>query len=168
MDNHAICMKILPYRKVILLSPLGVDDVISRIQDKIGDPDYLKLGGKPSNKLEGSTSTDSFKVRRNITYHNPSIPVCLGRLTKSKDGTTLNILVRPQIFVLVFLFLFNGASFVFALLGILALLASSSWEPLLISTIFLFFGLGIIHLSLNSEFKQVVAIIKEATESKYP
>ena len=159
-------MTLNPFRKYRVFTELSSDEVILNIQKNIGSRDYLKLGGSPSNLLEGNTTNTSFKIKRNLTYRNPSIPIAIGKLSRLKSTTVINVLIRPTLPILFFFILWNSAALIIAISGLFFGILSSQWILFFLGTIFLFFGITFLNPSDNKEYIKILNIIKELSEIK--
>jgi hypothetical protein len=159
-------MTLNPFRKYRLFTELNTDQVISNIKKNIGPVDYLKLGGSPSNLLEGKATNASFKIKRNITYRNPSIPIAIGKLSRFKSTTVINVLIRPTLPILIFFLLWNSTSLIIAITGLFFGILASQWILFFIGLIFLFFGIAFLNPGDNKEYVKILNIIKELSEIK--
>jgi hypothetical protein len=159
-------MRVLPIRKYELNSRLNSDELISNIQEKIGDEDFLKLGGSPANLLEGSTTNSSFRIKRSINYHNPAIPVAIGKISNNGSTTKINVLIRPTLSVLIFFIMWITISIVLTLVGLIIVILNSKWILLVLGSIFLTFGISFLNPNGNKEYDIILNIIKELSEIK--
>ena len=76
-------MTLNPYRKYRVFTELSTDQVILNIQESIGSRDFLKLGGSPSNLLEGKTTNTSFKIKKKFDLSQSIGSNCNGKTIKT-------------------------------------------------------------------------------------
>ena len=97
---------VLPFENYILKSKLSVDDVLKRLGDNIqkeqgfGFSNFNNTYTKP---YSGQISGMTFKMSRNINYRNSFLPVITGQISTHLGHTQISIIMRPVLFVLIFI-----------------------------------------------------------------
>ena len=119
-------MKMIPYERLILRSPLRPVDALKRLEENIQPKQaYLwpRTGQKPyQGKIEGS----NFNVRRIISYRNSFLPMIDGVIQPEMGGSSIAIRMHPHIAVTVFMGLWFAAFTLFFLYSLVGILFSPS------------------------------------------
>jgi hypothetical protein len=115
-------MKLLPYRKLVIDSPLPVRTAEERLAEATG-PRKLFRFGKSAYAFEGTVSTDDIRIRRVIRYQNSFLPRIHGRFEPRASRSRLVATLSLHPAVTVFMTVWFG---MLALIGIPMVLLSLS------------------------------------------
>lgn len=127
-------MKYLPFENISYKSKLDSGEVLERI-NQITEPKkafrligfFVSSNQKP---YEGWVDGRSFKLNRIIAYGNSFLPIISGSIEKDFNGSTINIKMRLNTFVLVFIFIWFGGVGIACLAAIVSLLSEQNFDPL--------------------------------------
>lgn len=76
-------MSLIPYDQLIVDTPLNLEEAKSRLSQA--------LARSGSGGFNGSLSGSEFKIRRNISYANASLPILNGRFREVQNGTRVDV-----------------------------------------------------------------------------
>lgn len=135
-------MQLLPYRKLLIDSPLPVQAAEERLAQATG-PRKLFRFGRSAYAFEGTVSTGNIRIKRAIGYQNSFLPRIHGTLAPRSSGSRLEATLALHPAVTVFLMVWFG---MLALIGIPTMLRSLSdgivWPALLVPpAMFVFAGI---------------------------
>lgn len=110
-------MPLLPYRTLVINSPLSIDDARARLQDMTG-PSKIVRFSSPSRPFEGVVSgSNEVDIRRAIMHRNSFVPQIHGRLEAQPTGCRLNATMSLHPFVQVFIIVWIGFAFYYGISG---------------------------------------------------
>ena len=168
--NHQ--MKYLPYENVTFESKLNKEEIMKRISGMI-EPSrtYRKfIAGRGGQKpYEGSIYLNIFNMSRVIAYRNSFLPIIEGRVEEDFGTTKINVRMRLNTFVLVFICIWCGGVGI----GFFAMLTYSigtgRFEPATLITLgMLLFGYALVTLGFKYESIKSKNFLKDLfdTETK--
>ncbi|MEM6264266.1 MAG: hypothetical protein AAGI38_17255 [Bacteroidota bacterium] len=101
-------MKYLPYENLTYRTPLTPEEILKRIDDVIEPKKMFRMkggfwGNSDHKPYEGSIKDLSFKMTRIISYRNSFLPVIKGKIGRDINGTKVEVSMRLNSFVLVFM-----------------------------------------------------------------
>jgi hypothetical protein len=111
---------------------MSVEEVIASLDSQTEPKKWFRLG-RAHTMLQGTFSSDGFKITRIIHYRNSFLPIIRGTFGSGPSGTTIAIKMGLHPLVAAFMcFWFGGVG-----VGILAVLAALSrgqteWNPMLL------------------------------------
>jgi len=136
-----LLMRLLPYRRVELQSPLPVTSVIQALSEAVEAPrsSWLDLGSRP---FEGTVTRNEFRIYRVIGYRNSFRPRISGTVSPDGHGSRISVTMQLHEAVAVFMVIWLGIVFWVCVAFFTAVLeGSASFEPpLLIAPGMLVFG----------------------------
>jgi hypothetical protein len=147
-----IKMKYLPFENITYKSNLNSEEIIKKIDEIIEPKKAFSVSGifgnnKNNKPYEGNIVGNSFNITRLISYRNSFLPKIKGIIEKDYDGTKVNIKMRMNTFVIIFMFIWFGGVGI----GCLAVLTSGfkfgnqNFEPMtLIPFGMLIFGYALV------------------------
>lgn len=103
-------MAFIPYQTVTLESPLPPDEFAKRLALLVEPPKMLRWPWDPSAcSFEGRIEGRRFKVRRLIKFQrNSFLPIIVGDIAPSHQGSTVRLVLRLHRFVAAFMVLWIG------------------------------------------------------------
>jgi len=120
-------MNFLPFENITYKTKLSEIDVVTRLHESVEPSKTFRFtffGGGSSMPYEGEIGNGYFEIKRIIGYRNSFLPQIKGTISRDTHGTTINVKMRLNMFVIVFLVIwFSGVG-----LGFVALLSSSLGE----------------------------------------
>lgn len=138
-------MKLLPYSRIRLVSPLSLESITALFGREIEKKQWLKFGGG-GNRFEGSISSNQFTISRIIGYRNGFLPVICGSVEPVNGGSVISLTMRPHIAALVFMGLwFSGVLFGIGAVTLAVITGHSPAHPaMLIPFGMLVFGVALV------------------------
>ena len=144
-------MKYLPFENIKYKSRLNSQEILKKISEIIEPKKTFRMSGiSGSNNhkpYEGNIIGNSFNISRLISYRNSFLPRIKGIIEKDFNGTKVNVKMRVNTFVIIFMFIWFGGVGV----GCLAVLVSGfkfgsqNFEPMtLIPFGMLIFGYALV------------------------
>lgn len=100
-------MRLLPYRRFELQSPLSVTQVTQALSDS-GEPKRWIRLGTADRPFEGTVTASGFQIQRNISYRNSFLPQVTGTVTPEGSGSRISITMKLHSVVLIFLLVWSG------------------------------------------------------------
>ncbi len=95
-------MKYLPYEHITYKTNLSEQEVLTRLSGFV-EPKKFGLGRNYIKEYEGSIDNNSFEISRVIQYRNSFLPDINGIIQKNNNGTEIQVIMRLNLFVLIFL-----------------------------------------------------------------
>lgn len=95
-------MKYLPYEHITYKTNLSEQEVLTRLSGFV-EPKKFGLGRNYIKEYEGSIHNNSFEISRVIQYRNSFLPDINGIIQKNNNGTEIQVIMRLNLFVLIFL-----------------------------------------------------------------
>ncbi len=95
-------MKYLPYEHIVYRTNLSEQEVIRRISDFV-EPKKFGLGKNRIKEYEGFVNNNSFEISRVIQYRNSFLPKINGVIQKNNYETEIQVTMKLDLFVLIFL-----------------------------------------------------------------
>jgi hypothetical protein len=160
-------MKYIPYRKIILQSPLDLKEVHDRLKGQV-EPEKLRIiPSKKSKGYEGIVLSNHFDIirifkNRSDTYR----PVIIGNMISNRQGT----LIRIEMWPITSVFIFAGVIIITLLLIWGYVLIANHTMPILFQLRSLFIPLfcgiiyGMVLVFFNIECKRSVLFFNELFE----
>ncbi len=118
-------MKLIPSKKVLLVSPLSEEQVKGILKDVISPKKRSLFNLKEAKNntfFEGFIVDNQFQIQRIITNRNSFLPQIKGQFKSSSNGTVISLNLKVQAFVLVFMsiwFSMVSVAFVATFIGVL-------------------------------------------------
>lgn len=94
-------MRLLPYDKLSIHSPLPMDQAEARLRESVGPTRYLRFGAGPY-PFQGEVDGTEVRIHRSIIYQNSFLPRIRARLEPHGQGSRLAGTMSLHPFVLVF------------------------------------------------------------------
>ncbi len=144
-------MKYLPFENITYQTKLETEEILNRINEIIEPKKTFRMtgifGSSDHKPYEGSINGNTFNLTRIISYRNSFLPRIKGDIVKDFGRTKVNVKMRVNTFVIVFMFIWLGGVGI----GCLAVLASGfkfggqNFEPMtLIPFGMLIFGYALV------------------------
>lgn len=98
-------LNFLPFEKYILTTKLHYDEIFKLLDDNIEPKKNIQFFAfnRDSDKpYQGEISGNSFTMSRIIKYNNSFLPVVKGKISSIVGETQIRIVMRPQMFFLIF------------------------------------------------------------------
>lgn len=95
-------MKYLPFERITYKTNLSEQEVLTRLSGFV-EPKKFGLGKNYIKEYEGSVRNNSFEISRVIQYRNSFLPDINGIIQKNNDGTEIQVIMKLNLFVLIFL-----------------------------------------------------------------
>ncbi|MDQ0780752.1 hypothetical protein [Chryseobacterium sp. W4I1] len=109
-------MKYLPYERIVYRTNLSEEEIMTKLSGFV-EPKKFRFGKTSVKEYEGFINNNSFEINRIINNRNSFLPQIKGIIQKNNYGTQIEVTMRLQVFV--FLFLIMWCGFVlFFLIGI--------------------------------------------------
>lgn len=100
-------MSIIPFEKIALYSPLSKAELVEKLATKTRPTQWVKFAGfhapKHGKLFEGDISDSTFNIQRIIMYKNSFLPTVKGKFIEKTNGTEIEITLRLNLAVLVFI-----------------------------------------------------------------
>lgn len=153
-------MKLVPSKKVMLVSPLSEDKVKGILEDVLRPRMHNTFSfNEAQNKtlFKGFIEDNQFKIQRIINYRNSFLPQIHGQFKSSPNGTLIILHLKVQAFVLVFMsiwFSMVSVAFVATLIGVLI----QNVQPfaILVPLFMLVFAFALVHFGFNKEEEKAI------------
>src|SRR5262245_40277311 len=110
-------MKVLPYWRIVLQSPLAPDEVARVLVDSVDPKPRWDAQSRP---FAGSVTPPEFRIYRTISYRNSFLPEIVGHIAPDGSGSRVSMTLRLHPLVAVFL---AGWLSLVAIIGIVVALA---------------------------------------------
>lgn len=148
-------MKLIPSKKVLLVSPLSEEQVKGILKDVISPKKRSLFNFKEAKNntfFEGFIMDNQFQIQRIITYRNSFLPQIKGQFKSSSNGTVISLNLKVQAFVLVFMsiwFSMVSVAFVATFIGVL----TQNVQPfaILVPLFMLVFAFALVHFGFSKE-----------------
>lgn len=149
----------------------STDVLRARLKENIHKPVFGEFDNSKENKIQGSLTTDSFKVTRHTNYRTSFIPIMEGRMTNRSNGSNIELIIYARPSTIVF---YMGWMTLSIVCFFWLLFSSISNSILLVVTPILIIFILIANISTysgyNKEFKRskdlIVSIIKDNDKEK--
>ena len=102
-------MKLLPYRKLELYSPMPAATVAQVLGDSVEPTNWFRVGGG-MRPFEGAVTPPTFEIRRVISYRNSFLPKIRGTITPDGAGSRISITMRLPLAVAIFMTVWLGGA----------------------------------------------------------
>ena len=89
-------MKLWPYERFSLISPLDQSEAVAKIQAQIA-PQKFRFFSKPDELFSGNAAAEGFKLRRNTLLNNRFKPVIIGSFVQHHEGIKIEVRQRLSI-----------------------------------------------------------------------
>ncbi len=94
----------LPYQRFTITTLFSPEDVCKKLTEIVEPPQPLRLGRKKSEKLyQGQIGEHSFQISRIIHYRNSFLPIIEGRIQPQRRGSQIEIQMKLNPVVLIFM-----------------------------------------------------------------
>ncbi|HZH86580.1 MAG TPA: hypothetical protein VFD77_04635 [Brumimicrobium sp.] len=159
-------MKIIPFERVELKSPLPIQEVSDLLYQSIRPKrdiitNFSFRSSKNDKVFEGVILDDKFKIQRIINMRNSFLPQITGEIYADKNGTKLMADLKIHKFVLVFMIFWLSVVFIaFVMISIGVYFDASNPFALLIPLVMFIFGIGLIHFGFNMERENSINDLK--------
>lgn len=148
-------MKLIPSKKVLLVSPLSEEQVKGILKDVISPKKRSLFNLKEAKNntfFEGFIVDNQFQIQRIITYRNSFLPQIKGQFKSSSNGTVISLNLKVQAFVLVFMsiwFSMVSVAFVATFIGVL----TQNVQPfaILVPLFMLVVAFALVHFGFSKE-----------------
>ncbi len=129
-------MKYLPFENITYRTKLEPEEIQKRINEVVEPKKTFRMTGifgrRNHKPYEGSINGNSFSIMRIISYRNSFLPIINGIIEKDFNGNKINVKMRLNIFIMVFMFIWF-AGVVIRCISVLASgfkFGSNSFEPM--------------------------------------
>ena len=156
-------MKLLPYRRVVLQSPLAPDEVARVLLDSV-DPN--PRWGASNRPFAGSVTPPEFRIHRTISYRNSFLPQIVGRIAPDGSGSRIAMTLGLHPLVAVFV---AGWLSVVGIVGIAVVLGGAAtqnpiaWMPVGMFLFGCLLTMGAFSFEVRKA-KQILISLLEGTE----
>ncbi len=103
-------MKLLPFDNITLYSPYSPEEAISRLRAVVEPRRTFALFTTRQMPYEGWIKGGEFEITRIIRYRNSFLPIITGNVQTIIGGTNINIQMKPNVFVLLFMAVWLGGT----------------------------------------------------------
>jgi len=161
--------KFLPSYNFMLESHLNAEECERKIREYSEEKKAFKMAWKApvySKPYIGFIADGEFEIHRNITYRNSFLPIIRGKISPKGLGSEIQISLKLEAFVKVFIGLWLGFTFLFCIAVIMALFKASFSPFFIIPFIMATFGLVLSHGAFNYERRQSVGDLKSIFEAE--
>ncbi|WP_203907617.1 hypothetical protein [Rhizocola hellebori] len=144
-------MRILPYERFTIQSPLPVDELTHRLRSGVA-PVRFSLR-RPAQPFQGSVHGDRFVIHRVLGYRNSFRPEITGRVVPAGGGSTIEVSMALHPVILAFMgFWLTIAALVFVGFGIAVVSrAANARDVGVFPFLFLPFGLAVCTIGFRIE-----------------
>lgn len=163
-------MKFLPYKKFTFTTNLSPQEFHEMLIEKVDRRHPLIIWGNRATdkKFEGKIYGLNFEIYKKITYRNSFLPFIYGKMEPFLGGTIVNVTLKPNTFVLVFVSIWLGVVFLVNIV-FLAIMVSNiftgkgfKFQPEgLIPPAMLAFGFAIFSIGFWAEFNSTIDLFKK-------
>jgi len=149
-------MKLLPSEKLMLQTPLTKALVLERLRNRVlPQGSVIMLQNSEDPFFEGLLQNDSFILKRSFTNNSMYFPEITGEFHEAINGTEIELMLKPQHSVTKFMALWlAGITIGILLITIAGFSEGGSKAAVLIPTILLALGVGLINAGFSSENKK--------------
>lgn len=105
-------MKYLPFEHIIFNTNLSEQEIMRKLSDVV-EPKKFRFGRNFTKDYQGSVKTNSFDINRNIIYRNSFLPNIKGTIEKNNYGTQIQVTMKLDVFVILFLTVWCLFTFLF-------------------------------------------------------
>jgi len=158
-------MRLLPYRRIELQTPLPIATVIRTLSDAV-EPlrsSWLDFGSRP---FEGTVTGAEFRIYRVISYRNSFRPEISGTVALDGHGSRISITMRLHAAVAVFVVFWLGSVFIIGVLFTAATLAGSASVELALIPMGMMLFMGLLCIGAFSyearKAEQLIMMLLEA------
>jgi hypothetical protein len=144
-------MRVLPYERFTMKSPLSVDEVVHRLRNGVA-PMTFSLR-RPPQPFQGSVRGDTFVIHRVLGYRNSFRPEISGRIAPGRSGSAIEVTMTLHPVVAVFMGIWlTAAAAIFVAFGVAVLRRTTfAGEVGLFPFLFLPFGLALCTIGYRIE-----------------
>ncbi len=142
-------MKYLPFENITYKSKLESEEILKRISEIIEPRKMFRtirfFESNNHKPYEGTITGNSFKITRIIGYRNSFLPRIKGIVEKDFNGTNVNVKMRVNTFVIVFMLIWLGGVGIGCLVALTLMFNNKHFEPMtLIPLGMLIFGYALV------------------------
>jgi hypothetical protein len=95
-------MRLLPYRRITLRSPLSASAVVQLLENSV-EPKRRFRFGSGARRFEGTVTGLVFDIQPILFYRNSFVPQIRGTIEPEPTGSRISLVMRPHLAVLVFM-----------------------------------------------------------------
>jgi hypothetical protein len=102
---------LLPYERCVFTTHLSQQEVLKRIDDNIQVRPNFRFSFSPprySKPYSGYIRANFFEMTRNISYRNSFLPLITGTVSTESGQTQVTIIMKPVLFVTIFMCIWLG------------------------------------------------------------
>ncbi|OPY79634.1 MAG: hypothetical protein A4E65_01803 [Syntrophorhabdus sp. PtaU1.Bin153] len=96
-------MKFLPYDLYKMQTSFTIEEIVALLQSEVEPRKRLRFSCEGCKTFEGEISWEGFRILRIINYRNSFLPVIRGKFRQEYPGVTVEIQMRPHVFVIIFM-----------------------------------------------------------------
>lgn len=153
-------MWFIPYERMTMDTSLKDSEIMQRLSDYVAPViTYMvqvRLTEKP---FKGKIANNGFEMMRVVSSRNSWLPLVLGRIESTTNGSRIILQMRMHLIPLVFTLLFLGITFLFGLSRVLAAINTGvyKWQDIVIPWGFFLFG----YIFSTAIFQSEVSYVKD-------
>ena len=161
-------IEFLPFENYVLTTKLSPDEVLKRLSENIEPKkgfSFSLFGTKFTKTYTGQIRDTSFSMQRNINYRNSFLPQITGLVSSNFGQTQVNIKMRPEISVLIFMSIWLGvAGFMCIMIAIFCISDGIFPFPIILPLPFFAFGYLITYFGFKTESKKSKEFLAQLLE----
>lgn len=100
-------MKYLPYERIVYRTHLPEEEVMAKLSGFVESKKF-RFGKTSAKEYEGFINNNSFEINRIINNRNSFLPQIRGVIQKTNYGTQIEVTMKLQVFVFLFLIMWCG------------------------------------------------------------
>ncbi len=156
-------MRLLPYERLELRSPLGPDEAAARLTAAVAARRWSFKA--PPEPFTGWVRGRQFEVMRTIRYRNSFLPVVTGEIAPDAAGARIRVVMRLHLAVAAFMIVWFGFVLTFAVAAVVSMLRHSPDAPgytfLAVPAAMAAFGYGLVSLGFWPEVRKARTLLAE-------
>ena len=161
--------KFLPVENLVYKTKLSKEQAIAKLAENIEAKKAFGLSAfnySYSKPYIGKISGNIFEIERVIQYRNSFLPTIKGEVFSDYEGTKINVHMKPQSFVFVFMLVWVGGVTLGCIVAIIASLTQKFSPFFLIPFAMLLFGVGLFYGAFKSESSTSKKDLKRICEAE--
>ena len=147
----------IPIRNLNFTTQISKDEVLSNLSQNVETVDRIHYNSKGTSKTYvGNVNENNFVIRRIINYRNSFLPNIKGEFVSTISGTRIDVVMKLNNFVVVFLALWLSGIFVACIYSTYSILIDGFAVASLIPFFMLIFAIIILQFAFNFEVKRSI------------
>ncbi len=122
----------LPYKNIILISDLKIQELKSNLSNSVIPIKFFRFYKKPSEEYQGKIIDNTFKIQRINGYRNSFLPQIKGSFVDKQSHREIHIKMRLLLYVYFFIIILCIFMFMLYLENIIPLISQGKFEIILL------------------------------------